>query len=578
MHRLVKGILTGALLVLIAAGAGLAEVDVVAVKADFKPAAGYVVMPFGEQYLVDLDAGVGLRPGDLLSVVEKGRNILHPVSGEVLGSLDQVKATLLVTQVKTGYSYARPLGNAPVLKAGEAVRRFEQTKAIFWDYAGGGESLYQDLAGALAHFDWQAYTAAQTSRPAVPAALASNETALLFIHDQQGLSVRNSDFTPLRSYSAKAAPAALGGTPSASGVVRMSGAPVAGQVSAPQAQMTKGGIVRVNQQAQEGVWSGPTVAESAVGIEVAELDGDGQFEVAVAYENYIEISRLSGGKYSPVARVELPRALKALHLDGADLNGDGRVELYVTAANEAKITSLVIEHQAGGYQITIKDIPWYFSVKDLPGEGRVLLAQQSDFREQEDFVGEPFRVSRQGANLTENQVQPIPAGFTLYDYHAFAGTDGIRRVAGLTEGGALTVSMPEGTKLWKSGETMGGSLAVIERYINVNSKSVEGMRPQYLRARISGGPNGEVLVPVNEGSRLLPRLRSFGSSHLRALAWNGSMLQEVWRTQPQSGYLADYRIADADNDGADELIMVVGYNQGGLLTSSRSGVVIYELQ
>jgi hypothetical protein len=56
-------------------------------------------------------------------------------------------------------------------------------------------------------------------------------------------------------------------------------------------------------------------------------------------------------------------------------------------------------------------------------------------------------------------------------------------------------------------------------------------------------------------------------------------LDEAWTTKPQFGYLADFRLADADNDGQKEVVMAVGFS-GKLkfLSQRRSTLVVYELQ
>ena len=205
MRCLFRGLLLPALLcVLLLAlvpGWVLAEVDLQKLQADFKPVSGYLVMPMGDEFLVDLDAASGLRSGDLLSVIVPGQKVLHPVTREVIGTLDEVKAILQVTRVKSGYSYARPLtGAAADLKAAEVVRRFEQVPALFWDYTGDGEPFYNQLAAALPHLDWMSYTEAQGSRPDSPQPLTDTKAALVFIYDRQGLDVKAADMASLGSY------------------------------------------------------------------------------------------------------------------------------------------------------------------------------------------------------------------------------------------------------------------------------------------------------------------------------------------------------------------------------------------
>mgnify|MGYP001458658978 FL=1 len=62
-------------LVLTLPGFVLAEVDLDKVQEDFKSVSGYLVMPVGKEFLVDLDAASGVRVCDLLSVVVPGEKV-----------------------------------------------------------------------------------------------------------------------------------------------------------------------------------------------------------------------------------------------------------------------------------------------------------------------------------------------------------------------------------------------------------------------------------------------------------------------------------------------------------------------
>ena len=79
---------------------------------DFKPVSGIVIMPIKNEFLIDLDASRGITVGDVFAVVQPGEPIIHPETKQVIGSLDEVKGFLQVTRVKSGYSYAHPLGNS----------------------------------------------------------------------------------------------------------------------------------------------------------------------------------------------------------------------------------------------------------------------------------------------------------------------------------------------------------------------------------------------------------------------------------------------------------------------------------
>jgi hypothetical protein len=178
--------LLAGVLLSVSAFAGVVE----KVEKDFAPVSGVVVMPAGgDEYIVDLDGSNGVAVGDLLAVVEEGEQIVHPVTKKILGTLDKTMAVLQVTQVKTGYSYAKVLEaeESATLEAGTKLERFSNLSAIFRDETGSSEAMYADLRRALPQLEWQ---------DSMSATLAD----LFFTVTSNGLEVRDKEGTLIRSY------------------------------------------------------------------------------------------------------------------------------------------------------------------------------------------------------------------------------------------------------------------------------------------------------------------------------------------------------------------------------------------
>ncbi len=131
------------------------------VARDFKPISGYVIMTAGSEYLIDLDASKGVSAGDLFSVVRPGKKITHPVTGKVLGTLEEVKSILKVTRLQPGFSHTRVLGKGDSIKRGDQIRRYENIPAFFWDYSGNGEPFFFQLRNTLPSLKWQDYSSAR---------------------------------------------------------------------------------------------------------------------------------------------------------------------------------------------------------------------------------------------------------------------------------------------------------------------------------------------------------------------------------------------------------------------------------
>ena len=63
-----------------------------------------LVAPAGNEWLIDLDAASGVQIGDLFVVAAKGTPVIHPVTKKVIGSIDEPRALLRVSKIKSGYS------------------------------------------------------------------------------------------------------------------------------------------------------------------------------------------------------------------------------------------------------------------------------------------------------------------------------------------------------------------------------------------------------------------------------------------------------------------------------------------
>ena len=77
------------------------------------PKRGFVVYVDTTRIAVDLTAVDGMRPGQLLSVRRDKIPIVHPVTGEILGELDDEVATVRVVETRDRFSVAEIQSVAP---------------------------------------------------------------------------------------------------------------------------------------------------------------------------------------------------------------------------------------------------------------------------------------------------------------------------------------------------------------------------------------------------------------------------------------------------------------------------------
>jgi len=525
---------------------------------DFSPLKATVVKAVEGGYLIDLDASHGVAGGDLFAVTDGGESVIHPVTGKVLGVYAAPRGYVQVSLVLSGLSQVRPLVDVSVA-VGDALQRFTAVPALFRDETGTGEMLYLQLKEQLPHLQWRGYEGVSNASPTTvedgkPLLIFRYQADLLEVRDGQGQLLRR---YPLVEKKEESAPAALAepevmATPSLTAVT-----PV---------------ITRAETGAP-AVWKGPFQTGTPVGIEVADLDGDGRLETVMAYGDRLEIGRLLQRNYETLARVDLPASLAALAVDGLDLDGDGRAELYVSAVQGGRLASVVVAWEQVAYAVVEKELPWFFR-KDDDSQGHVRLLGQRKNPSSKEFDGPLVRLARVGGSLIEAETLAAPEGAELLALKPFS-FEGQSLYAELADSGQLRVLRAKGERLWWSDRSYGGSETSLE-YPSRQRGAVNESR--YLKPRLLAGPDSTLLVPANHGGGILEKIRRFKSFEVKALRWNGMDMAEVWSTPEERGYLADFRLADADNDGQVELVMAVGGSGDlGVFGKRQSRIVLYEL-
>ena len=92
--------------------AAVAPIAIPAAKAE-PPKRGYVVYVDTGRVVIDLTNLDGLQPGSVVSLRRDRIPIVHPVTGELLGELDEEVATARVTEIRDRFSVAEVQNVAP---------------------------------------------------------------------------------------------------------------------------------------------------------------------------------------------------------------------------------------------------------------------------------------------------------------------------------------------------------------------------------------------------------------------------------------------------------------------------------
>jgi len=350
--------------------------------------------------VIDLGSEQGVSQGDLFTIVKDARSSL-PQSGSF-------KGLLRVIQVKQGYSLAIPFDPATAMHNGDAVRRYEDNRAIFWDYAGNGEDLYFRIRNHLQSMVWDPYASAQKEKPAKPE-LTSGPPRLFFILFKEKLEVRDPEFELIHSYSMGELPEKTTGTAGPAGFDRTESnqskvPPMPPMLAPPVFPMQ-------NQPASDEF---QTIGNWSEGITIADFILTGQTRLmAVTNGKTIQIFEIAE-KATPGKIAETASRGKVVYLKWWRPKNSATVCLAVTTwiHEEAWATIYVL---SGEKLLPMKEeLPFILSTFDLDGNGTPETLMGQSF-ERRDFWGDQVkRWDFVDAALREASVQiELPEDFTV---------------------------------------------------------------------------------------------------------------------------------------------------------------------
>ncbi len=409
-------------------------------RRDFAPLDGVVIMPSGNDYLLDLDASKGVRVGDLFAVIKPGEKVVHPVTGEVLGTLDQAKGLLRVTRLEKGFSFAEALPGAAGIGRGDAVRRYAKMSAALWDYTGQGETFLSALKSALPALDWQPYAASQAARPKVPTPPAKGSANLIFVLRPEGLEVRDASFAVLRAYTSPSLVA-----PAAAAPYRLEEPAVAA-------------TPRVRYEASfPGFQSVGNLPWPAV---MADLARDGE-RLLLAATDGKEIRIFSvGEELTEIARGGTGTADQVLSVRWWQPSGSEELRLAVNTWTGTRPDGNVFTLKGGALSHIAQHLPYTLGAFDRDGDGKreLLLGQGFD---DDTFWGIRIEVlSLKGDRLSyERPDFFLPRRFTVQG-SSFADLTGDGRPETVFVRDGLLYIYDGKKEVYKSPKQMGGSLSV----------------------------------------------------------------------------------------------------------------------
>lgn len=334
---------------------------------------------------------------------------------------------------------------------------------------------------------------------------------------------------------------------------------------------------------ESGFWRSGYLNESLVGLDVADIDRDGQNEVVYGSARNIYVGRVAGEKLAQLAKYTLPTTEFAVSVDVLDLTGDGRQEVIVSAYNEQQTaSSMILSFDGGELTPLTTKIPWYLRVVGSPG-GRFLAGQKPGTGIADAFSGNVMRMSYSGGKVAGAGSAGIPPyinvfGFTL----GRLGSGGLQMTAAIKFPTEHIFLFEGSNRAWESKEEYGGTMTYLDPpgTGGAESRNRIFLPARILLADIDGDGQNELIVAKNDrgGIPFMSGQRGFSSGVMQAFKYSNMSLTPFFRTRTLPGAGVDYQLADVNNNGTMDLVVaVVTEQKSGMMKEGRSVIVAYEI-
>ena len=297
----------------------------------------------------------------------------------------------------------------------------------------------------------------------------------------------------------------------------------------------------------------------------------GDREIFLAEDHRVAFFR-QGVVMKLVTEIEFAPSEKIVSLDTID-NGNNSVELYVTIIRSDELASQIWRLKDDRLVKVAENLPYYFRALSLAGAPKKLYAQSMG--RSSDFYDDLAEVIRNGAKITlGNRIKPPRFG-DIYSFNQFTDSDGKTFSVVINPDGYLVVHDQDLKELWRSNDKFGGS----ELYFQVNDSENSRVTGQnfrwiFMNQRIQVTSKGDVLIGKNEGFMVLGNARKYKKGSVYCFSWNGSSLEEKWRTRDTQNYMPDYFYDEARN----ELLILQTVQRSGITTRGAASLAIKKVE
>jgi len=345
---------------------------------------------------------------------------------------------------------------------------------------------------------------------------------------------------------------------------------------------------------KKGFWMSQTFPTEYIGMDIGDVNRDGLNEIVAIGKNNVTIFQKKGDAFKTIQTIKGPSHDQYLTVDVADINRNGTAEIIISSHNGNQVNSFVLEYVNGKFVKIAENLRWFLRVLNA-SDGPILIGQSQGL--DTPFNTPIYEIAFEGSKYKEGKRMQIPYGLSVYGLTiANIGIGGVEKVIALDEYDYLCIYdqttknlsridvMFGGKELaWKTNDNYGGS----NNYVDLSRSQSQSQSSEdigtYINLRIltydtNKDGKKEIVIVKNTSPTggYFSRVKYYTSSEIYNLEWDGLSLMENWRTRKINGYVSDYQLKDIDNDGENEVVLLVVVSIGPM-SKGKCALVSYKL-
>ncbi|WP_461209769.1 FG-GAP-like repeat-containing protein [Desulfocurvus sp. DL9XJH121] len=332
-----------------------------------------------------------------------------------------------------------------------------------------------------------------------------------------------------------------------------------------------------------GRWRSPTLPFTSNGMIVGDADNDGKNEMLFISENTVYVYRVEGEKFLRLDNMNPGGRTELLNINLLDINRDGYPEIVISGFFENEASSYIMSFRDGHLKVEEKRIPFFLNVVSLPPLYQpVLVGQQTGDNNVLD--SNVFEMVKAQGKYAKGRRVPLPDTANCFNF-TFLPTQGMDyKLMVINNEDRIEVYTPTFDLQSTTFDQYGGSalgFEIPDTFKGFSTSSDQYMNYYYIPLRmvvadVDGNGTNEVLTNKNisTAAQFFKSYRFFPNGEIHALFWDGVGLSLAWKTRRIKGSVADYGLADINNDGQMDMFVCLNTHPGTLGIHARKTTVI----